>query len=138
MKNDYSYTMQILEYHLDTFGHVNNATYLSLYEQARWDIIHNKGWGIKDIMKKGCGPVVLEVQSLVFLKELKNREVITIVSKPKEWTGKVGIVEQEILNEKGEVCSKVSIVFGFFDTKERGLIYPPQDFLDALTPSENI
>ena len=31
----YEYDKTILEQHLDTFGHVNNAVYLSLYEEAR-------------------------------------------------------------------------------------------------------
>jgi len=29
----YEYQKEILEQHLDTFGHVNNAVYLSLYEE---------------------------------------------------------------------------------------------------------
>ena len=35
----YEYEKTILEQHLDTFGHVNNAAYLVLYEEARWDFI---------------------------------------------------------------------------------------------------
>jgi acyl-CoA thioester hydrolase len=52
----------IRESHLDTFGHVNNATYLSLFEQARWDLIEAGGYGLRVIRQTGLGPVVLEAK----------------------------------------------------------------------------
>ena len=39
----FTYEMLIKEKHLDTFGHVNNATYFELLEEARWDFITNNG-----------------------------------------------------------------------------------------------
>ena len=36
----------IREEHLDTFGHVNNARYLEIFEQARWDFITDNGFGL--------------------------------------------------------------------------------------------
>ena len=74
MKN---YELQIKEHHLDTFGHVNNAIYLQLFEEARWQIITERGYGMAEIMKLRQGPVVLEIQ-IKFIKELKLREVIQI------------------------------------------------------------
>jgi acyl-CoA thioesterase FadM len=35
MATEHVYTTQILEGHLDTFGHVNNARHLDLLEEAR-------------------------------------------------------------------------------------------------------
>ncbi len=32
----HEYHLLILEKHLDTFGHVNNASYLEILEEARW------------------------------------------------------------------------------------------------------
>ncbi len=43
------YDTQIKEHHLDSFGHVNNATYLSLYEEARWESITENGYGLKEV-----------------------------------------------------------------------------------------
>ena len=34
----------ISEAHLDSFGHLNNARYLELFEQARWDLITEGGF----------------------------------------------------------------------------------------------
>lgn len=32
----HEYPVVIREHHLDTFGHVNNAAYLDILEEARW------------------------------------------------------------------------------------------------------
>ena len=45
----FTYPLLIKETYLDTFGHVNNATYLTLFEEARWDSHHKKWlWPEKD------------------------------------------------------------------------------------------
>ena len=43
------YETLIRESHLDTFGHVNNATYLQLYEEARWELITRNGYGLAKV-----------------------------------------------------------------------------------------
>ena len=40
----FEYPLTIKEFHLDTFGHVNNATYLQIYEEARWEFINQNGY----------------------------------------------------------------------------------------------
>ena len=75
----YEYEFTILERHLDTFGHVNNAVYLQLYEEARWDFITKNNLGLKEILETQIGPVLLDL-NLTFKAELKNREKIKVVS----------------------------------------------------------
>ena len=69
--------IEIQETDLDVFGHVNNAAYLRLFENARWKFITDWGVGLKEIFATQIGPVILEVQ-VQFMKELKARERITI------------------------------------------------------------
>jgi acyl-CoA thioester hydrolase len=45
----HTYPLTIKETYLDTFGHVNNAMYLALLEEARWDLITTNGYGLKII-----------------------------------------------------------------------------------------
>ena len=49
----FEYPLVILERHLDMLGHVNNATYLEIFEEARWDFIERRGHGLKNIMASG-------------------------------------------------------------------------------------
>lgn len=127
----FQYRIQIKEHHLDTFGHVNNATYLELLEEARWEFLLENGLDLRTIHVSGIGPVVLECH-IQFLKELRLREWITIQSQLISFEKKIGIMEQDILNEDGATCSKAKLTFGVFDLKLRKLIHPSEQWLKAI------
>lgn len=130
------YKVTIREHHVDSYGHVNNATYLSLYEEARWEIITPKGFGFVEIHKKKQGPVILEV-NLKFLKEIRLREEITIQTKMLHYKGKVGQMLQQMIKDNGEVASEAVFTFGLFDIKERKLIEPTPEWRLALGLENN-
>lgn len=125
------YELMIREYHLDTFGHVNNATYLQIYEEARWEIITLNGFGFKEIHKAKQGPVILECQ-IKFLKELKLREKIKVTVEVINYQGKVGQLKQQMIKSDGEVASEAIFTFGFFDMIHRKLIDPTDPWKKAL------
>jgi acyl-CoA thioester hydrolase len=121
----------IKEHHVDSYGHVNNATYLALYEEARWEIITPRGYGFAEIHKKKQGPVILEV-NLKFLKEIRLRENITIETEILNYKGKVGQMLQQMIKDDGSVASEAVFTFGLFDIKERKLIEPTAEWKKAL------
>jgi len=128
----FEYQLQIKEFHLDSFGHVNNAVYVQLFEEARWDFINRNGFGLDYIQKHQKGPVILDL-SVRFKKELKNREYIRIVSRPKEIINpKIMTLEQIIYGEDNRVSSEALFTVGFFDLKERKLINATPEWLKAI------
>ncbi len=127
----HEYPLTILERHLDAFGHVNNAVYLEIFEEARWDLITKNGFGRDEIQKRQIGPVVLEAH-LRFQRELRNRESVIIRSKCLDYRGKIARMEQVILQEDGKIACRAEFVFALFDLKERKLIAPPPEWLKAL------
>ncbi len=128
----FSQSILIREQHLDTFGHMNNATYLQLFEQARWDIIDARGYGVKKIEESGLGPVVLEIQ-IRFSREIRLRETIEIRSETEAWDGgKTMAMTQTMLNEKGEACCVARFLFGLFDTRLRKLVRPTPEWCFAV------
>src|SRR4051794_16019620 len=108
------YEVLIREHHLDTFGHVNNAEYLALLEEARWDLIAQRGYGYAEIHKLGIGPVILEV-TLKFMRELHLREKVRISMQVLDYKGKVGHLKQTIESSSGEVKAEAVFKFGLFD-----------------------
>ena len=126
----FEYRVQVKEFHLDTFGHVNNAMYLALYEEARWDFITQNGFGLDRIKSEKAGPVLLET-TVKFKRELINREWITITSNPGEVNGKLMTIHQFMLKSDGKIASEASFVIGFMDLKERKLVAPPPEWLAA-------
>jgi thioesterase III len=127
----FRYSMLIREHHLDTFQHVNNATYLELLEEARWEFLTEHGIDLKTIHEKGIGPIVLECD-IKFLKELRLRQSIVIESKMLSFEKKVGVMQQDIMDEQGELYSRAKMTFGFFDMSTRRLILPTAQWLLAI------
>ena len=130
MNFKFDYRVQVKEFHLDSFGHVNNAMYSVLYEEARWDFITANGFGLERIKNDKMGPVLIEAQ-IKFKRELINREWINILSAPGEVNGKMMEIHQQMVKSDGKVASEARFLIGFMDLKERKLILPPKDWLKA-------
>ncbi len=131
----FKYQVLIKERHLDTFSHVNNATYLELLEEARWEFLNANGIDLKTIHETGVGPVVLEFD-MKFLRELRLRQSITIESQMISFEGKIGVMRQDILDEQGGLCTHAKMTFGVFDMKTRKLIVPTAQWLFAIGVDE--
>lgn len=128
----HKYQVAIIEGHLDTFGHVNNARYLDLYEEARWDLISNNGYGLARIQELKQGPVVLEL-NLVFKREITNREVITIETEPVELDHPLVMqLKQRMIKADGSVASTLDLKVGLMDMNKRKLIGPTPEWLEAI------
>lgn len=127
----YEYPVLILEHHLDTFGHVNNAKYLEILEEARWEFISQNGFGLEDVHKKMMGPIILGIE-IQFKKEIKNREKIIVTTQCTFYEGKVGKLVQKMIKKNGEEACVATFTFGLFDFKTRKLIPPTPDWFKAI------
>ena len=128
---DYRYSVLVREAHLDTFGHVNNATYLALFEEARWQLVTERGYGLEQVRLHKKGPVILEV-NLKFISELHLREQIQITVEPLSYTKKIAQMKQKMLKADGTVAAEALFTFGFFDLVTRKLILPTQEWMHAI------
>jgi thioesterase-3 len=126
----FSYPIVIKESHLDTFGHVNNAAYLVMLEDARWDLITKNGYGLKMIQETGLGPTILELK-LTFLKELRLREEIIIETQLISYEKKIGKLQQKMIRGE-EVCCVAEFVIGLFSVVERKLVLPTPEWEHAV------
>lgn len=125
------YEVLIREHHLDSYGHVNNATYMSLFEEARWEVITRGGYDYRKVHDSGIGPVVLAAE-IKFLKELKLREMIGITVETLSYEGKIFKIRQQMIKSDGELASEAVFTAGLFDLKNRKLILPTPEWLKAL------
>jgi acyl-CoA thioester hydrolase len=126
-----NYKMQIKEHHVDSLGHVNNATYLELFEEARWEAITALGYGFKTVQRLQQGPVIIEI-NLKFQRELLLRENIEITMKVLSYEGKICKMQQQMLKEDGTVACEALFVFGLFDMKTRRMIEPTPEWKQAV------
>ncbi len=126
----FTYYLIVLESYLDMLGHMNHATYLIILEEARWDLLTKNEFGLKKIMETGTAPTILEV-NIRYLKEIRLREEIMIVTQLTSFKGKIGQLNQKILRDK-EVCCTAEFTFGLFDLKKRKLVEPSAEWLKAI------
>jgi len=128
----FKFKTKTLPIHIDSFGHVNNSSYLVLYEEARWDILNQGNWEVEKIKKEKIGPVLLNV-NLSFKREIKLGEVIQINSQLSEIKNKKVIkFYQEMLSDEGDVASTALFEIGLFDLSKRKLINLTDEWLDVL------
>lgn len=121
----------IKEKHLDSFQHVNNATYLNILEEIRWDIIEQAGYGLKKIHQDMQGPIILDV-NIQFRRELKNRDEVEIHSQCTEIKNKIMSFEQKIYKKDNSIACEALFHIALFDMKERKIIAPSEAWLKAI------
>ena len=124
----------ISEAHLDSFGHMNNARYLELFEQARLDLITERGFGIETVRRTRTGPTILGIE-MKFLQELAPRESVVIRSELVSYERKVGRLRQVIVKADGTPACEAIFVFGLFHLDERKLIEPTPEWSHAVGAS---
>ena len=127
----FTHEVTIRESHLDVFGHMNNAAYLVLFEEARWEFITRNGYGLEEVKKYHKGPVVLQLD-MKFRKEILLREKIRITVEPLESRGKLSHFRQEMLKADGTVAAELELTFGLFDLQTRKLIEPTPEWKQAI------
>lgn len=131
MARTFFYNLVILERHIDTFGHVNHATYLQILEEARWNLVTKGGWGMKRVQSSGVGSIILGAQ-LKFRRELLLREEIQVTTVCVSYRNVVGKLRHEIKKADGTLACTAEMDFGLFDLRSRKLLKPTQEWLTVL------
>ncbi|MEC7181448.1 MAG: acyl-CoA thioesterase [Bdellovibrionota bacterium] len=125
----FEYSVIVREHNLDTLGHLNNASYLQLFEEARWDFSDKGGFGLDWVLSNKQSPIVLKAE-MSFRKEVLNREALLIQS---EFVGfknsLIGSFKQKMIKSNKKVASILSIDVGFMDLKERKLMNFPKNWV---------
>lgn len=127
----FDYALTIRENHLDTFGHVNNAVYLQIFEEARWELITQNGYDLQKIKETGMGPTLLEV-NIKFMRELKLRTPILVKTQLVKYEGKIMVLKQWMESEGGVKHAEADFTIALFDTRQRKLIPPTPEWLKAI------
>lgn len=129
------YSVTIRETHIDSLGHVNNAVYLTLFEEARWEWITAGGYGLAEIKQYRQSPVILDVTAK-FLREVHVREEVQIESRLLSYEGKIAKLQQDMIRTGKDgtqtVCCAALFTMGFFDLESRKLIAPTPLWKKAL------
>ncbi len=106
------YNRKIFGYECDIYGHLNNANYLHLYEEARSDALEDMDMSIGKLSEEGVHIYLSEI-NLTFKIGLPVGEKVVIDSRMIKATRATSIWKQEIFNSAGKLCN-IAIVHGVF------------------------
>jgi acyl-CoA thioester hydrolase len=117
--------------HCDLYGHVNNAAYMVLLEEARWDMIGSGGWTAERVAAERKGPVILDAR-LRFKREVEQGEALRAETWAVESGERLFTLQQRLRKAGGEDACLAEFVFCFFDLELRRMVPPPQSFREAM------
>jgi len=100
----FEYQRRIYGYECDIYGHLNNANYLHIFEEARSEACMKMDIPIVWLNANGISIYVLKAQ-IEYLKALQLEEEFTIRTTVAKLSRVVSIWKQEARNSKGELCA---------------------------------
>jgi thioesterase-3 len=108
--------IKVRGYHCDFYGHVNNARYLELLEEARWQFLED-GLDLAYWKQRNMGFVVASV-TINYRRPAGLGAVLDITSEMARLGGKSGIIRQEVTSaETGKIVADADVTFVVIDLK---------------------
>lgn len=105
---------KIRTFHADSFGHVNNARYLELLEEARWQFAEHHGL-IELLNEQNLGFIIMQM-NLRFRLAVVEGDTIQVLTRLVTLGTALGEVEQVIRKEgSGKVAAKSLFHFVLID-----------------------
>lgn len=109
-------TIRVRGYHLDFYGHVNNARYLELLEEARWSLLE-AGRGLQYWHDRGLGFVVAAI-TINYRRPARFGDDLEIRSHASHTGGKSAVIHQEFVNAAtGKRVADADVTFVIVDLK---------------------
>ncbi|MCD1587271.1 acyl-CoA thioesterase [Halomonas sp. IOP_14] len=108
--------LRVRGYHLDGYGHVNNARYLEFMEEGRWDFFDQHPEMIKELHQARRAFVVvnLNIDYLAAARQGDDLEVMTGIIDVGE---RSGLCHHRIVRKDGTVIARADLTFVLLDMR---------------------
>lgn len=109
----FEYKRKVFGYECDIYGHLNNANYFHIYEEARSEALAQTEYSVKKFNELGISLFVVHIE-LDYKKAVNFEENITVVSEITSVNRVKSTWSQSIFNSKNELCNTIYLeaVFG--------------------------
>ncbi len=107
--------IRIRGYHEDRFGHVNNARYLELLEEARWNDFEQRGIDSAVLRELGIFPVVIRL-AITYRRPASTGDVLELTTRVAEGgRRKVTLHQEARFAPSGDLCIEAEVTAVFLD-----------------------
>lgn len=113
--------IKVRGYHLDLYGHVNNARYLEFLEEARWGFTETYG-SLEYFVKSGLAFVIVNV-NINYRRAALMGEELSIETAMKKIGSRSSVIHQVVkLKGSDTVVADADVTFVIFSEKTGGAI----------------
>jgi len=127
--------LRVRGYHLDGYGHVNNARYLEFMEEGRWDYFDQHPAMIKELHQAGRAFVVVNL-NINYLAAARHGDDLEIMTGIVDVGERSGLCHHRIVRKDGTVIAQADLTFVLLDmraNKAAAIEGEVRDALAALT-----
>jgi len=113
--------VKVYGFHLDMYGHVNNARYLEFLESARWEFIA-ENMDLRDLDKLGIAFLVVNI-NINYRQPAKIGQTLEIETRMAHISAKSAKVHQEIhIKGNDQLVADADITFVIIDAKLKKIL----------------
>lgn len=113
--------IKVQGFHLDLYGHVNNARYLEFLEEARWGLMEDYG-DLAWFMAQKMALVVSRID-IRYLRSATMGDLLQIETKLAALLPREGHIQQRIIRkDNGKVVAEADITFAVIHPEQRGAL----------------
>ncbi|HRQ66695.1 MAG TPA: thioesterase family protein [Xanthomonadaceae bacterium] len=118
---------------MDFNGHMRNTAYLDKAADARLRFFARNGFPMEEFQRQGFGPVV-QRDCIHYYREVRLLESIEVGVELAGLSpsGDRFVIRNTFQRDDGVLLARVDSAGGWLDLRQRRLIAPPADLLDAL------
>ena len=130
--------LRVRGYHLDGYGHVNNARYLEFMEEGRWDYFDQHPAMIKELHQAGRAFVVVNL-NIDYLAAARHGDDLEIMTGIVDVGERSGLCHHRIVRKDGTVIAQADLTFVLLDmraNKAAAIEGEVREALAALTLSK--
>jgi thioesterase-3 len=110
--------IKVRGYHLDLFGHVNNARYLEFLEEARWAAFE-KTVDLQELARNGYAFTVVNI-NISYRRPALMNEVLHIETEVTQWRRRSALIRQVVkLQGTDTVVADADVTFVVVDTRRQ-------------------
>ncbi len=131
MTKTYTLNLKVRGYHLDLFGHVNNARYLEFLEEARWAAFEDTV-DLQKLARSGHAFTVVNI-NISYRKPALMNDLLTVKTIIASLGRRSGVISQVItLKDTDTVVADADVTFVIYDTKLKKAAFLKGELLELL------
>ncbi|AJY50861.1 MULTISPECIES: acyl-CoA thioesterase [Halomonadaceae] len=124
--------LRVRGYHLDGYGHVNNARYLEFMEEGRWDYFDQHPAMIKELHQAGRAFVVVNL-NIDYLAAARHGDDLEIMTGIVDVGERSGLCHHRIVRKDGTVIAQADLTFVLLDMRANKAAAIEGEVREALT-----